>query len=73
MKAYEIVSRHVEKRGIPKAELGRRVDIDQELLRRSLAGERKLTADELVRLCVELEIDFSEFIERQLNDGRNTT
>ena len=44
MKAYEVIYAVVQKRGIPIAELSRRVGIDSELLRRSLSGNRKIGA-----------------------------
>ena len=61
MKAYEVIDEVVQKRGIPIAELSRRVGIDSELLRRSLAGNRKIAADEFVALCNELELGISDF------------
>lgn len=61
MQAYEVVSRRVERTGITVAELARRVDIDHQLLRRSLHGERVLKADELVRLSRELGLRLSDF------------
>ena len=35
--------------------------MDQELLRRSLSGERKIAADEFVSLCCELELSLTDF------------
>jgi len=51
----------VQERGISKAELGRRIGLDDELLRRSLIGTRKITSDEFVRLCIELKLEISDF------------
>ena len=39
-------------RGIPVAELARRVGVDRKRLGRILNGERAMRADEFVRLCV---------------------
>lgn len=61
MKAYEVISSSVQRRGITCAELARRVGMDQELLRRSLSGERKIAADEFVALCGELELSLDDF------------
>ena len=59
--AYQVISRRVKDRGISKAELGRRIGLDDELLRRSLIGKRKITADEFVKLCHELQLEMSDF------------
>lgn len=61
MQAYNVIAERVKKIGITKAELARRTHIDDELLRRSLAGNRKIPADEFVRLCKELDLDLSDF------------
>lgn len=61
MKAFEVINSAVQRRGITCAELARRVGMDQELLRRSLSGERKIAADEFVSLCCELELSLSDF------------
>ena len=61
MKAYEVVANKVEERGITTAELARRVGMHSVLLGRSLKGNRNLSADELVNLCVELNLKLSDF------------
>lgn len=61
MKAYEVIDAEVQKRGISIAELSRRVGIDYELLRRSLAGNRKIGADEFIALCEELQLGIADF------------
>lgn len=66
MKAYEVIDAAVQKRGIPIAELSRRVGIDSELLRRSLSGNRKIGADEFVALCTELELGITDFVESKV-------
>ena len=43
-------------RGIPVAELARRVGVDRKRLGRILNGERAMRADEFVRLCEELKL-----------------
>lgn len=37
--------------------------MDGELLRRSLMGKRKITAEELILLCYRLNLDLSDFSE----------
>jgi hypothetical protein len=61
LKAYQIIAERVEVRGITKAELARRTEIDSELLRRSLLGKRKIYADEFLRLCHELNLGLCDF------------
>ncbi len=67
MKAYEVIANKVEDVGITNAELGRRIGMNPELLRRCLAGERKIIADELVALCEELGLEVADFKESQEN------
>lgn len=61
MKAYQVLDEAVKTRGITYAELARRAGINAELLRRSLSGERRITADELVVLCRELDLSINDF------------
>lgn len=58
----EVLNRNIKDRGIPVSELARRTSLDPELLRRSLAGQRRLRADEFVRLCLELKLDTKDFV-----------
>ena len=71
MQAYEIVAKRVKEVGITNAELARRCDIDPELLRRSLIGERKLIADELVALTDQLNMSLSDF-RRYRDESKHT-
>ena len=61
MKAYEVISRRVERTGITVSELARRTDIDYMALRSSLHGKRALKADELISLSAELNLQMSDF------------
>lgn len=61
MKAYEVIAKKVKDVGISNAELGRRIDMDSELVRRCLAGERKIIADEMVAFSVELGLEIDDF------------
>ena len=65
----EVLNRHVKERGIPTSELARRVGLDPELLRRSLAGTRNLRADEFLCLCQELNLDTSDFVTESTPQG----
>ena len=64
MDASEVIRARQEERGIPTAELARRCDIKYEALRTALAGKRKITAQELVALCQELDLDVEDFAEQ---------
>jgi DNA-binding Xre family transcriptional regulator len=64
MRAYKRINKRVIERGITRSELSRRTGIPYELLRRSLDGTRKMTADELVLLCRELDLDVADFSEK---------
>ena len=59
----DILNERINERGIPTSELARRVGLNAELLRRSLAGTRNLRADEFVCLCHELNLDTADFID----------
>ena len=63
MKTYEVVYRRVKRTGITFAELARRTNMDQGLLRRTLIGERCLKADELIKLSRALDLELSDFSE----------
>ena len=59
--AIDVINSKIESIPVNRAELARRADIDAELLRRSLNGERKLCGDELVNLCEVLGITMDDF------------
>jgi len=59
--AIEVINGKIAEMPINQAELARRADMQPELLRRSLAGERKLGGDELVNLCHVLGITLQDF------------
>ena len=61
MRPFEIIVGRIKSRGITVAELSRRVNINSELLRRSLKGTRKLQASEFIDLCQELELSLDDF------------
>ena len=49
-------------RGIPVAELARRIDVDRKRLWYVLNGQREMRIDEFLMLCLALEIDPRSFI-----------
>lgn len=56
-------------RGISVAELARRASIEPKRLWRILRGERQMKADEFVRLCVVLGLDFRRFVPKDMALG----
>ena len=61
MSVTSVLNQRIKERGIPVSELARRIGMDNELLRRSLAGTRGIKADEFVGLCHELALDIDDF------------
>lgn len=61
MNVNEVISDKVKQRGISCAELARRTDMHKEVLRRCLRGKRAIRADELLKLCAELDMNMSDF------------
>ena len=61
MKAYEVLSRRVERTGISVSELARRTNIDHMALRNALHGKRNVRAEELIVLSRELDLNFDDF------------
>ena len=53
-------------RGISVAELARRASVEPKRLWRILHGEREMKADEFVRLCVVLSLDFRKFVPKEM-------
>ncbi len=61
MDIIKVLKRRIEERGISISELARRVGMNDEMLRRCLAGNRNVRADEFVGLCHELALDIDDF------------
>lgn len=61
MQVSDVINQRISERGITIAELARRVEMDSEILRRCIRGERNLRADEFVRVCVELDLKLDDF------------
>lgn len=66
MKHIDLIAAKMEQarweRGIPVAELARRIGVDRKRLWRVLNGERAMRADEFVRLCMELGVGLGRFL-----------
>ena len=61
MKVYEVLNRKVIQKRISKTDLAKKVGIDYELVRRSLNGKRKISADEFVIWCNVLGLKLKDF------------
>lgn len=61
MSIASVLNKHIDERGITKAELSRRVNMNPDLLSRSLNEQRKFRADELIALCEVLNLDLQDF------------
>lgn len=59
----EVISKRVEDRGTTITHLSNKTGISNDLLGRSLNGKRKLKADELVKLCIALDLSLDDFKE----------
>lgn len=60
------IERARRERGIPIAELARRIGVDRKRLWRVLNMERRMRVEEFLALCVALRIDPRTFITREL-------
>lgn len=56
-------------RGISVAELARRASVNPKRLWRIFRRERQMKADEFVRLCVVLGLDFRRFVPKEMVSG----
>ena len=61
MSACLALKRFISEHGIKINYVARKAGISPELLRRSLAGSRKLTADELLAVCSALSLELDYF------------
>lgn len=61
MTVNEVFKNHIEMNGIKQVFVAERAGIPPELLRRSLEGQRKIPADEFIRLCLVLKLDLKDF------------
>lgn len=68
----DVLSEKVNKWGISKSEISRRLGISSDLVARSLAGKRKIDANEFLALCEILELDFSDFHESEIGKNRKS-
>lgn len=61
MNILEVLNNRIADRGITISELARRIGMNDELLRRALAGTRNIKADEFINLCRVLGLDIENF------------
>ena len=66
LNVIDVLNERINERGIPVSELSRRVAMNDELLRRSLTGNRNLKAVEFVAICKELELDIDDFADAEV-------
>lgn len=59
----EVINNRINERGMTLTTVGTRANINPELLSRTLKGQRKLKADELVDLCRVLDLTMDDFKE----------
>lgn len=56
-------------RGIPVAELSRRISVSEKRLWYVLRGQREMRVDEFLKLCIALRMDPRSFVTREMIDG----
>jgi len=61
LNANEVIRQNIASRGIKQNYVAEKAGIAPELFRRSLAGERKIPADEFVAICNVLALDIKDF------------
>lgn len=64
MSISEVIEGKRHARGIPYAELGRRCGINRDMVGRFCKGTSMPSAEQLVRLCAELELELSDFTDK---------
>lgn len=65
MHAFEVINDRRKQIGLPVSELARRTDLPYQALNNALNGERNLTADEMVKLCGELDLEIKDFCDEE--------
>ncbi len=61
MNVNQVISKRVDERGITYSELARRVAMNGEVVRRICKGDAMPKGDQLIRLCMELDLDINDF------------
>lgn len=61
MTVEDVLRERAKEVGIPAAELARRCDMSDVLLRRSFDGKRSIKSKELIRICQELNLALEDF------------
>lgn len=57
----DVINKRINELPLNKTKLAEQIGLSYELLRRTLNGERKLSGDELVNLCVILGLNIEDF------------
>lgn len=65
MNISEVISKRRHDRGISYAELSRRTHINEDMVSRFCNGKSMPKGDQLIRICVELELDIGDFSESE--------
>lgn len=60
MTVEELIKQSISERNRNVADEARIVMLDPESLRRALSGKRRLLADELIALCIDLDLEISD-------------
>lgn len=63
MTAAERMKTIIDERGVTYSFISRKTGISVDSISKSMAGKRKLPADELVKMCLLLNVDISAFAE----------
>ena len=67
MNISNVLSRRKEERGISYAELARRTFINEDMVSRFMNGTSMPKGDQFLRLCKELDLDFSDFYDTEVS------
>lgn len=62
MSVSQVLNDRINERGITVSELSRRVGMNDEALRRSIAGYRNLKADEFIQICHVMDLNINDFL-----------
>lgn len=65
MRVHEQLNSYVEERGIKQSFISEKTGMNKDLVSRVLRGDRKLQADEFLKICEVLDIDPNMFRQKQ--------
>lgn len=58
---YEELAKYLEAKGIKQSFVSKKADIEKNALSNILSGDRRMTADEYVRICDALDVSTEKF------------